>query len=301
MTGAGTDVPMAVRCSRCGGPGPTRPVHLHRHIGLVVLFFHTRIRGELCRACLDVAFRDAFLVTLVAGWWGIVSFFATAFFLPFDLAQYLLTRASYGSAETPSSSGTRTALSAVAGALPLFGVLCGGPYLLLAGLASLAGGAHGSPDAGAASHTLSHVCDGDASTSAPAYDATQPIVAVGYRQTDEGWTDARDYVPGAWRTDALVAPVVVCVDRERVEVVEQCVGVDAHRTTYPRGARLVEAGTARELGRTSVIGADAPAPCPSPATSTSGRSITLSGARVQPAEVSAALVALAARGFDAPR
>jgi hypothetical protein len=59
-----------MNCTRCGGPGPVRPVRLHRHIGMVIVFLHKQFRGDMCRACLDRTFSDAFWPTLFLGWCG---------------------------------------------------------------------------------------------------------------------------------------------------------------------------------------------------------------------------------------
>jgi hypothetical protein len=265
-------------------------VHLHRHIGVIVVLFHTRIRGVLCKPCLDVVFSETFFITLFAGWWGLVSVFATAFFVPFDLASYVLTRASYGSAETPSSAGTRTMLSVVAGILPLVGLFCGGPYLLLAGLGPLFEGSDGDQTTGS-TVAVTHPCRGTGSPTAPAYDAAQSIRALAYVQRDEDrWMRDTDYLPEAWvDSPDIETPVAVCIDAEQRDIVEACADVDANHIAYPRAVRVLEARTARELTRVTAVGADRPGPCPA---APGGHTLTSSGAHVQPADVRVALAQL---------
>src|SRR5690242_7237990 len=97
-------------CQSCGASAPTRYVHFHRHIGLVVVFIHSRIGGLLCQRCRSNAFWSAWGVTVFAGWWGLISFFVTLFLLPYDLAQYLLVRRSFAR-EPDTGAGTRVVIS----------------------------------------------------------------------------------------------------------------------------------------------------------------------------------------------
>jgi hypothetical protein len=41
------------------------------------MFFHKRIGGFFCRDCVDKYFREYTLTTLLFGWWGVISVFAT--------------------------------------------------------------------------------------------------------------------------------------------------------------------------------------------------------------------------------
>lgn len=62
---------------------------LRQNVGLVVLRLHKTLDARLCRGCLDRRFREMTLITLVGGWWGIISFFVTPVFLISNLTQYL--------------------------------------------------------------------------------------------------------------------------------------------------------------------------------------------------------------------
>src|SRR5271154_3359551 len=62
-------------CQQCHRNVPTWRVGFHQHIGAVVLMFHRQINGKLCRECVDKYFWEYTLITLFAGWWGLISFF----------------------------------------------------------------------------------------------------------------------------------------------------------------------------------------------------------------------------------
>lgn len=75
-------------CQACGIEAPTQKVMFVRHIGALVMFFHKRIGGELCRNCVNKYFAEYGLTTLFVGWWGIISMFATPVVLIIDVANY---------------------------------------------------------------------------------------------------------------------------------------------------------------------------------------------------------------------
>jgi hypothetical protein len=77
-----------VICQSCGVEAPTRKVFFVQHIGAIVMFFHKRIGGLFCRNCVNKYFAQYFFTTLVAGWWGIISVFATPVVLLIDLFSY---------------------------------------------------------------------------------------------------------------------------------------------------------------------------------------------------------------------
>lgn len=76
-------------CESCGAQAETRYVDFHQHIGLVVLMLHSSVKGELCRECVGQNFWTTTGITLVAGWWGCVSFFITPFVLLNNVVRYL--------------------------------------------------------------------------------------------------------------------------------------------------------------------------------------------------------------------
>jgi hypothetical protein len=79
---------IAMICQSCGVEAPTRKVFFVQHIGALVMFFHRRIGGLLCRNCVNKYFGQYFLVTLTLGWWGIISMFATPVVLVIDIVNY---------------------------------------------------------------------------------------------------------------------------------------------------------------------------------------------------------------------
>jgi hypothetical protein len=75
-------------CQSCGVEAPTQKVLFVQHIGAIVMFFHKRIGGLFCRTCVNKYFTQYFFTTLVLGWWGIISVFATPVVLLIDLFNY---------------------------------------------------------------------------------------------------------------------------------------------------------------------------------------------------------------------
>ena len=75
-------------CQSCGVEAPTRKVFFVQHIGAIVMFFHRRVGGFLCRNCVNQYFSQYFFVTLVLGWWGVISVFATPVVLLIDIVNY---------------------------------------------------------------------------------------------------------------------------------------------------------------------------------------------------------------------
>jgi hypothetical protein len=75
-------------CQCCGVEAPTQKVLFVQHIGAIVMFFHKRIGGFFCRNCVNKYFNEYFLITLVAGWWGLISVFATPIVLLIDIFNY---------------------------------------------------------------------------------------------------------------------------------------------------------------------------------------------------------------------
>ncbi len=79
-------------CQQCGADAPTREVSLHQNIGLLIFRLSESTEGHLCRRCISETVRRYTFVNLTLGWWGLISFFVTPFFLLFNLIQYLAAR-----------------------------------------------------------------------------------------------------------------------------------------------------------------------------------------------------------------
>ena len=76
-------------CQCCGIEAPTRKVMFAQHIGAIVMFFHKRIGGHFCRNCINKYFGEYTGITAIAGWWGIISLFATPCVITFNIVNRL--------------------------------------------------------------------------------------------------------------------------------------------------------------------------------------------------------------------
>jgi len=60
---------------------PTTFVTFHQNIGMLVMRQTAHVSGYLCRRCATAYFKEYTLTTLLAGWWGMISFFVTPCYL----------------------------------------------------------------------------------------------------------------------------------------------------------------------------------------------------------------------------
>jgi hypothetical protein len=81
-----------VSCQCCGVEAPTQYVEFFQNIGAIVVRFHKSIKGNLCKNCIDQYFWEYTMISLVAGWWGFISFFMTPFVLLNNIIRYLGTQ-----------------------------------------------------------------------------------------------------------------------------------------------------------------------------------------------------------------
>ncbi len=79
-------------CEACLRPAPTKQVEFYQNIGALVMRFHKTLKGNLCRQCIDRYFWEYTLYTLFLGWWGVISFIVTPFFLLNNVIRYLGSR-----------------------------------------------------------------------------------------------------------------------------------------------------------------------------------------------------------------
>lgn len=79
-------------CTACRQNAPTQHVTLWQNIGVLVMRFHKKVEGNLCRNCIDKFFWEYTLMTFFFGWWGVISFFFTLFILPSNLITFLGAR-----------------------------------------------------------------------------------------------------------------------------------------------------------------------------------------------------------------
>ena len=125
-------------CQSCGTAGPTQYVEFKQNVGAILLRFHRTLKGHLCARCVGEQFRGMTLVTLVAGWWGIISFFLTPIILVGNVVQYLGARSAFRSGQQDPGGPGLVTLGAGTSARParglavaslvlgLFGTLCMG-------------------------------------------------------------------------------------------------------------------------------------------------------------------------------
>jgi hypothetical protein len=68
---------------------PTKHVAFYQNIGLLVMRFSNTIDGNLCKSCIHKYFWKYTLITFFLGWWGIILFIVTIFFLLNNIGRYL--------------------------------------------------------------------------------------------------------------------------------------------------------------------------------------------------------------------
>jgi hypothetical protein len=69
------------RCQKCNSPGELMNVTFRQNVGAVVVRFSKELKGDLCAPCIRSTFWSCTLLTLVVGWWGMISFVVTPIFL----------------------------------------------------------------------------------------------------------------------------------------------------------------------------------------------------------------------------
>ncbi|MGH7225470.1 MAG: hypothetical protein ACRELF_19805, partial [Gemmataceae bacterium] len=76
-------------CQSCGIEAPTKYVAFYQNIGALVVRFSKSVEGELCKSCIHRYFWSFTGTTMLAGWWGSISFLVTPFFLLNNSFRYL--------------------------------------------------------------------------------------------------------------------------------------------------------------------------------------------------------------------
>lgn len=77
-------------CQMCGRRAATRHVNFQKHIGALVMMFHSQVSGQLCKRCISRAFWDCTMTTLTLGWWGCISMVVTPFCLLWNVIGYAI-------------------------------------------------------------------------------------------------------------------------------------------------------------------------------------------------------------------
>jgi hypothetical protein len=76
-------------CQACGSQAPTKHVAFYQNIGLLILRLSKSIDGELCKPCVHKYFWEFTTINLLLGWWGIISFILTPFFILNNVVYYV--------------------------------------------------------------------------------------------------------------------------------------------------------------------------------------------------------------------
>ena len=76
-------------CQACGVEAPTKYVAFYQNIGALVMRFSRSAEGNMCKSCIHSTFWQYTLTTLVLGWWGVISFIVTPFFILNNLCRYV--------------------------------------------------------------------------------------------------------------------------------------------------------------------------------------------------------------------
>jgi hypothetical protein len=134
------------RCQACGAVGSVGDVDFRQNIGLLVLRLSKQVKGRLCPRCASGQFWQLTLITLIGGWWGLISFFVTPFFLLNNLISYASYRPS-GTTGSAARPGLVPVGILVGGAGLLALVVVGGFALLVASIGSLDSGRRADPRA----------------------------------------------------------------------------------------------------------------------------------------------------------
>jgi hypothetical protein len=80
---------MPMICQDCGVEAKTKFVSFHQNIGLLIMRLPKTVEGHLCKSCINKHFWEMTGITAVAGWWGVISFIVTPFFLLNNIVRYL--------------------------------------------------------------------------------------------------------------------------------------------------------------------------------------------------------------------
>jgi hypothetical protein len=117
-------------CQSCGLIGPTKNVSFRYNIGLLFIRFNRHLEGYLCRNCIEDYFWKYTAINLFLGWWGLISFFVTPFFILENLISYV---AALNLKKREDESGIRALGWKILVGIPLLSICLylGSPYQAL--------------------------------------------------------------------------------------------------------------------------------------------------------------------------
>ena len=76
-------------CESCHRVASLRQAHFMQNIGVVVLRFPRTVSGQLCKHCIDKFFFRFTGVTMLLGWWGVISFFYSCVAIPANIISWV--------------------------------------------------------------------------------------------------------------------------------------------------------------------------------------------------------------------
>lgn len=76
-------------CQACGIEAPTKPGAYYQNIGALVMRFHKRVQGNLCKRCHHKYFWKYTATNLTLGWWGYISVVLTPCFIVNNVVRYI--------------------------------------------------------------------------------------------------------------------------------------------------------------------------------------------------------------------
>jgi hypothetical protein len=76
-------------CQKCGLEAQTRYVEFYQNVGLLVLRLHKDTKGHLCKTCINKTFWVYTVISLIGGWWGIISLCLNPFILINNVYRYM--------------------------------------------------------------------------------------------------------------------------------------------------------------------------------------------------------------------
>ena len=77
-------------CQLCQADGPVTYGEFHEQMGAVIVRQHNYVQGNFCKRCFNREFLKRTSVTVIFGWWGIISFFANPFFIGNNLVRFAI-------------------------------------------------------------------------------------------------------------------------------------------------------------------------------------------------------------------
>ena len=76
-------------CQACQREAPTKYVEYYQNIGMLVMRQLRSVKGHLCRRCTKHYFLKMTGLTLLTGWWGMISFIMNPFLIINNVIRYL--------------------------------------------------------------------------------------------------------------------------------------------------------------------------------------------------------------------